>query len=55
MFFSSFFVNNVSAINTCEITESKPYDYIDSLEYSPDSKSYSYIAEKDGKFLLIKD
>ena len=35
--------------------EGKKYDNIQWMEYSSDSKSFSYVAEKDWKQVVVKD
>jgi Tol biopolymer transport system component len=51
-----FSINNSLAANSCEYKViSNKYDNIDYPTYSPDGKSFAFVAEKDGKYFIVKD
>ena len=43
------------ANNECKIIESNKYDSAFSPTYSPDGKSFTFVAIKDGKSIIVKD
>jgi len=41
--------------SSCSIVESNKYDLIKDFTYSPNGKSYAFMAKKNGKEILVKD
>ena len=46
---------SINASVNCKYIESNEYDSVSSLKYSPDSKSFAFIALKNWKLVLVKD
>ena len=58
LIFSQIWNITTYANNSCKVVEWKKYNHIYNLnwiKYSPDWKSYAFVAEKDWKYILVKD